>query len=318
MKKFLLAAAALALMGNVAFAGPNAGGTIFVHNPNLAYPGGPGYSACGQGTAPGSCEQAVTRLDGNTDAQVVWKVYAAFAPCTAPRLKALDMGLRYQQYDVVNGGPGIYILAYGACIGDLNQGAAEFPVNGWPGNGGQDAIVFQNAVTTTLAECYWFAGYNYYYGGVGGPQLFQLTAGQYGGNFADDGVPPSQDPIAGFGALGFGMNGTVICPGAGAEGACCDFSTGNCTLTCANDCTFTFLGPGSVSTRRRVRCRCRLARAATSRPATARLRLRPTASSPGSARACPATRTPARRSRPRTRPGARSSISIGSLTLLIV
>lgn len=246
MKKFLLAAAALALMGNVAFAGPNAGGTIFVHNPNLAYPGGPGYSACGQGTAPGSCEQAVTRLDGNTNAQVVWKVYAAFAPCTAPRLKALDMGLRYQQYDVVNGGPGIYILAYGACIGDLNQGAAEFPVNGWPGNGGQDAIVFQNAVTTTLAECYWFAGYNYYYGGVGGPQLFQLTAGQYGGNFADDGVPPSQDPIAGFGALGFGMNGTVICPGAGAEGACCDFSTGNCTLTCANDCTFTFLGPGSV------------------------------------------------------------------------
>jgi hypothetical protein len=232
MKKFLMAAAALALMGNVAFAGPNAGGTILVHNANLTYVGGPGYSACGQGTPPASCEAANTRIDGSDNHYWVWKVYAAFAPCTAPRLKAFDFGVRY--------GTGVIILDHGACIGDLNNGAFEQPGAGWPGSGTGDAIVFQNAQTTTLVESYWFAGYSYY----GAVDMFSLTAGPYGGSFSDDGAPPLLDQIAGYGSLGFNQPGSVVCPNAGAEGACCVGST--CTLTCEGACQGTFKGPGTL------------------------------------------------------------------------
>ena len=63
MKTFLMAVAALACIGSVALAGPNAGGVILVHNPNLPYAGQGDY--CGQGGALASCEQANTELDGS-------------------------------------------------------------------------------------------------------------------------------------------------------------------------------------------------------------------------------------------------------------
>jgi hypothetical protein len=234
MKKFLMAAAALALVGSVAFAGPNAGGTIIVHNAQLTYPGpGQGFSGCGLGTPPASCESANTQIDGNDNHYWVWKVYAAFAPCSGPRLKAMDFGITYDQP--------VYVLDHGNCLGDPNNGAAELPGPGWPNSGTGTVLVWQYTQTTTLVEAYWFGGYSYY----GAPAMFTLTGGRFGGMFADDSVPTLQDPIGGYGSLGFNQAGTVACPSAAAEGACCD-ANGNCTLTCENACTGTFMGAGTT------------------------------------------------------------------------
>jgi len=121
MKTLLLVIAALALWGGATFAGPNAGGTIFVHNANLAYPGGQGYSACGRGTAPASCEGASAEIDGSDNQPRVWKVYAAFPRCSAQRLKSMDFGVSYDQLGP-NGG--IVLVGQGPCIGDPNNGAS--------------------------------------------------------------------------------------------------------------------------------------------------------------------------------------------------
>lgn len=235
MKKFLMAVAALACMGTVAFAGPNAGGTLIVHNAGPVY-GGPG-DYCGAGNPPSSCEGASTRIDDDTNQYFVWKVFAAFAPCSAPRLKALDFSVNYAPYP-----DGLVILDYHHCLGDEANGAAEYKQPGWPGPGTGTTCVFQFTQTATLTEVYWFAGYAYY----GFPSLFGLGPGEYGGNFADDSSPlPQQDPIAGYGALGFNQDGFVACPSAAAQGACCA-SDGSCTVTCEGDCQGVWQGPNTV------------------------------------------------------------------------
>jgi len=235
MKKFLMAVAALALVGSVAFAGPNAGGTIFVHNASVVANG----DMCGQGTAPASCVEANTELDNYDITPWVWKVYAAFKPCTAPRLKAMSLGITYDQYE--NGGS-LIMTGSGPCIGDPLNGAAEFPSAGWPGSGGGNVLVWQYTQTATVVEAYWFAGYSYPYGT---PSTFALGPNPdpvLGGVFADDAAPPVQDNIVGYGFLGFNQPGGIICPDAAAEGACCVNEV--CTLTCEGDCAGTFQGIG--------------------------------------------------------------------------
>ena len=77
-----------------ALAGPNAGGTIIVHDPSWAYTDLP-PSQCGLGTAPGSCADADVELDDSSPTLVkVWKVYAAFWSGSSPRLKAITFGSR--------------------------------------------------------------------------------------------------------------------------------------------------------------------------------------------------------------------------------
>lgn len=214
MKKFLMAVAALACMGSVAFAGPNAGGTLIAHDASLAYTVD-NANYCGQGVPiPGcECQAADTQLDGsNAESHRVWKVYAAFLPGSSPRLKGMAFGISYTS--------GISIVAYGNCCGDPNNGAAEFPGAGWPGSDTGTSIVFQNTQTNCIVECYWFAGYNYY----GYPEMFCGRAHPdpvLGGNFADDNVPAQQDPIACYGCLGFDTPGQVCCPHEEVPGACC-------------------------------------------------------------------------------------------------
>ena len=224
MKKSFLVLAALACVSGVALAGPNAGGVILVHNPNLPY-AGPG-TYCGQGDALSSCEAANTELYGSDNSYRVWKVYAAFGPCSAPRLKAIAWGVHYDLW--------IIVLDHGPCIGDFNNGAFEQAGPGWPGSDTGDAVLFQYTQTSTLVEYYWFAGYAYY----GQPGTFQLRDNPdpgYGGNFADDSSPlPLRDPIAGYGALGFNQPGSVTCPTGREEGACCIDDV--CTITCEADC----------------------------------------------------------------------------------
>jgi hypothetical protein len=219
----------VALLGCASFvlAGPNAGGTIILHDPNYIWClDRDGY--CGLGTPPASCTEADVRLDGTfPGASKLFKMYAAFPEGSRPRLKAMSFGVHYPT-------PAITLVAWGPCIGDLNNGALEFPGPGWPEPDTGTAMVFQNTQTSLLVECYWFAGYNYY---PPVPQILQLRDHPdpvLGGNFTGDGVVADPDPIAGYGSLGFDTDGVVACP-SGEMGACC-LCDGSCTQTLESEC----------------------------------------------------------------------------------
>jgi len=206
-------------MGSVALAGPNAGGTIFVSDANEVFTTDI-VSYCGVGTAPVSCAEADTVINGATDLLPrVLKVYAAFLPGSSPRLKGMTFGIYYDANTIAIVGGG-----FGPCIGDLNNGATEFQGPGWPGSGTGDALVWQFTQTTELVECYWLAAYNY-----AGPGCFRLGPNPdpgLAGMFSDDAVPPQLDAILGYGALGFdeactGTPPRCPIPVPPQTGACC-------------------------------------------------------------------------------------------------
>jgi hypothetical protein len=248
MKRFLVAALLLACAGGVASAGPNQYGTIFAHDADLVYTSDT-VSYCGIGQPVSSCEGADVTINGVTGgpASKVFKVYAAFCSNGSPRLKGMTFGVSYSD---------ILITASGPCVGDLNNGGSELPGPGWPGNGTGTAIVFQNTLTTLIAECYWFAGYNYYQQGA----TFQLGPHPdpiLGGKFADDAIPSNLDDIAGYGSIGFETAGRTACPDPNSciptheTGACCTDPDGDgyenvCNITTEVDCSGTWRGPQTV------------------------------------------------------------------------
>jgi hypothetical protein len=226
-----MAVAALACVSGIASAGPNDGGTILVHDANAVYTTD-NATYCGLGLGLQACGQADVVLEGSENVAMVWKVYAAFRDGSAPRLKGMTWGISY---------PGSVVLAaYGPCIGDPNNGAAEFPGAGWPNSNTGTSLVWQNTQTSLLVEAYWFAGYSYY----GEAGLFQLQAHAdpvLGGKFGDDSIPSVQDPIAGFGSMGFNTPGVVACPGTQEPtGACCIGQ--DCRITTERECPGTYQG----------------------------------------------------------------------------
>lgn len=218
MKKFLMVVAALASLGTVALAGPNAGGTIFATDANLVYTTDI-TNYCGLGTIPATCDGADLQVNPGGQ-NVVWKVFAAFPQNSSPRLKAVAFGV---SYDAGN----ILVNAFGPCPEFELAGA------GWPAPNTGTSVVWTNVQTGLLTEAYWFAGYNYY-----GAGTFNLIGNpDQGGNFADDSVPSILDPIAAYGSLGFDMAGTPGCPGTPPPtGACC-FPDGTCAVLTAEDCS---------------------------------------------------------------------------------
>jgi hypothetical protein len=204
MKKFLMALAAVALVGGTAVAGPNAGGTIFLHDANIAYtPDDADY--CPDGTPPPSCLGADVRIDELTP--VVWKMYAAFPEGSSPRLKGITFGISYDA--------AILVLAGAPCP----AGTFELPDTNWPASGTGNSLVWDQPQMTQLVQVYWFGGYNY----EGSAGVFALTAnpGSGTGQFADDSVPSLIDDITGYGTLGFLTDGTPACPPDQVPGACC-------------------------------------------------------------------------------------------------
>jgi hypothetical protein len=229
-----MAVAALTALGGTALAGPNAGGTLNVHDANFVYTTDI-TTYCGRGVVPSSCQDIDANLEGSDAGNPkVWKVYAAFPDNSAPRLKGMTFGVTYSESELI-------LTAWGPCIGDPNNGAAEFPGAGWPAPNTGTSIVWQNTQTSQLVEAYWFAGYNYY----GNQSQFCVTQHPdpiLGGNFGDDSVPTVQDPIAGFGCMGIDSDGTVACPGTGQPtGACCVGDV--CTITTEADCQGSWQGP---------------------------------------------------------------------------
>ncbi len=208
-----------------ALAGPNAGGTLFAHDASMTYTSDI-ESYCGQGTAPASCDGADVRIDGSdADNVMVWKVYAAFLDGSSPRLKGMTWGVDYNADDLL-------LTAWGPCIGDPNNGAAEFPGAGWPEPNTGTSLAWEETQTGLLTEVYWFAGYQY-----GDPSVFQLQPHSdpvLEGMFGDDAIPAVLDPIAGFGSVGFGTDGATACPVD--LGTCCSLVDGSCVLLSRVEC----------------------------------------------------------------------------------
>lgn len=200
--RYELATLALLLAGS-ALAGPNAGGTLILHaNPSLVYTSDtPHY--CGL-AALEDCRSANTFVKGPV--QAVFHVLAAFDPASSPRLAGVTFGVEYTA--------DVRMLGFGPC-GDF-----ELSTSDWPDSGEGTAITWNEAQTDHLVEVYWFVGYNYY----DVQTEFRLATYPVGGPglFADDSIPANLDPIAGYGILGFNVDGFLPCPGvAPSTGACC-------------------------------------------------------------------------------------------------
>lgn len=219
MKKFLMALAVLALASAPAFAGPNAGGTLVVHDTGLVYTVD---SASYPSDAPTCADHDVNIPLDFTLAGWVWKVYAAFPLENSPRVKALALS---EAFDA-----SVIVLAGGLPdpVGDF-----DIPQGGWPlTSGGADGISFGTVKTTSMVEVYWFGGYAY-----GGTGLFAAAPHPNPDNrfFIDDSVPPVADAIVGYGSVGFGIDGVPGCPAVPVPGACC-FVDGHCELLLADAC----------------------------------------------------------------------------------
>jgi len=217
MKKFLLAIAALLCAGSVAMAGVNANGTIFLHY-NASAVGTDGNFS-GYGGLDACANAIITAPAGGGTLPGAWFAYAAFLDTATPRVAVITAGLLYDDTQ-------IFITAFG------KTADGELPTTSpaWPGNGSGIAVQWNNAVTATLFEWYWFTGYGY---------STQLCLGPHptqGGGFTDDNIPSTTDPIVGYGCLGFGEPGTPACPIEGpVTGACC-FPDGSCQVLSADDC----------------------------------------------------------------------------------
>jgi hypothetical protein len=219
MKALLFGICALGLVAAPAEAGPNAGGTLIVHNPQIAYTDDtPGY--CGMNPLA-DCETAVTRIDGagpHYDTSVVWKIYAAFPQASSPRLMGASFGLQYD--------PEVVVFASGSC------GSLELPEESWPASGTGTSTIWPEVQLGHVTEIYWFAGYvedaaPHFFRAAPHPESFAC--------FADDAVPANLDRIFAFSSLGFGAAGILLCPDDLPEtGACCRYE--GCSLMTLSDC----------------------------------------------------------------------------------
>lgn len=204
-----------------AAAGPNAGGTLVIHDPELAYSAGSdSYPSDPPSTCPDGIDAEIP--PGGPEAGRdgwVWKVYAAFPTASSPRLKALVMG---EEFDCV-------VLAGGSPdpVTDF-----EIPQDGWPtSSGGGTGLSFLLPKTDVINEVYWFGGYGY----NGGEYFAMAPHPTQPMMFVDDAAPPHEDPIVGLSSIGFGFGGSVVCPPP--LGACCHCPDGTCELRLEVECT---------------------------------------------------------------------------------
>ena len=209
---FALAFMLTACVGT-ASAGPNQGGTILLHY-NLDIIGCEG-SWCGL-VALSDCEEAVVTMPGSIPggAGVIgpWFVFAAFPTGSHPRMAATNFGIDYDPSQV-------FPMVYLPCSDRSEMTASP----AWPSPGSGVSLAWNTARTASLDIIYYFYGYGYQ-----GETVSLTPHPILGGTFSDDAVPPHVDAIAGYGTLGFGVDGVRACPEA--IGACCD-PDGSCLFT---------------------------------------------------------------------------------------
>jgi hypothetical protein len=222
MKKFLMALAVLCIASPAIATGPNAGGTLVVHDTGVHFSTVSDLPIPPPSAAPTSCPDGVDNSapEATSIDQVVWKVYAAFTSTASPRVKGVAWG-------ITGTGP-LYVTTAGLpdppnCF-QVVQGSWPSP----PGSIGQSWVYTQ---TSQFVECYWFGGYGY------SPAVFSTAPHSVQESaFVDDATPGNTDLIAGFSSMGFGVAGSTVCPVEGpVSGACCH-PDGTCEVVPADTC----------------------------------------------------------------------------------
>jgi hypothetical protein len=194
-------------------AGPNAGGTLVVHDL--------GVITCFDGamSAPPTPRLLLcSEVDNEASVTLVprtWKVYAAFPLGSSPRLKQLSWGASF--------GSNVHVLAGGVPDPVVDLEVSE---GGWPltsgGSIGEDFGVVQ---VDHMVECYWLGGYAY------AEDTWQTQPhATHPSVFVDDSLSGNEDPITAFGSLGFGRPGLTPCPDDIDLSACCIPPLGECRL----------------------------------------------------------------------------------------
>ncbi|MEZ4654081.1 MAG: hypothetical protein R3E12_10980 [Candidatus Eisenbacteria bacterium] len=227
----LTSVSALVVLGaGAADAGPNAGGTLVIHQAeSTCYSPAGSLDCCGADDVPTRCSEVEARYDGSNP--TVWHVFAAFPAGSSPRMAGVAFGIEYDEAALV-------LLRHEDCGAYF-----ELPSADWPDPGSGTVLSYEGEETSLFREIYSFAGY----ATTESPTEFALVPQpDIGGVFADPSVPSVLDPIADYGRLGFHTFGYVPCPHSVFVGACC--FPGSCLdmteLACA-DANGVYLGPGT-------------------------------------------------------------------------
>jgi hypothetical protein len=202
-----------------AWAGPNSGGVLAVHDMNMIVATFNPSTACTLGIDPGACTALDTRVDAeSSDAPALFKIYAIFAESNSPQLLGVSLGVTYD--------PGLLISGNAPC------GVFTMP-EGWPASGSGVSIVWGSPQTQHVIPVCAFTAYT---APAGVPCAFAVGANPNEGWawFGDDYVPAHLDPVADFGRLGFHNEGYAPCP-LESFGACCH-PDGSCTTGARTDC----------------------------------------------------------------------------------
>ena len=229
MRHLVMVLLGFSILPAAALAGPNAGGTLIVHW-NSAVPFMTNaYYADGGLT---DCDAAVVQMPPATQfsgglppesERRTWFVYAVFPPGSSPRLKGVAFGLNYNRFVDPVGVRVLYELAPPGTVEIRTTSPA------WPLPNSGTSMVFLNTMTDWVNQVYVFGGF----GSEG--EFFEVRPHPINpSQFGDDSVPPILDDIAGYGSIGFGIDGMAPCPAA--IGACCNTATGECQLLTEADC----------------------------------------------------------------------------------
>jgi hypothetical protein len=206
-----------------AYAGPNAGGTLIIHDTGLlgsVGPEGPVFTPLAE------CDAADT--EAAVGVECTWVVYAAFPVEGIPRFKGLTFQERFDPAALIITGGGMTDSIAGRVVG----------YGGWPTtDGGVAWVTFNPAQTAKLVPICWFSGE-----AAASGATFRVSENpEAWAVFEDDSSPPEEDPVLGFGTLGFGAAGSNRCPGG--LGYCCRCD-GACFILTEAECT-ALLGGGS-------------------------------------------------------------------------
>jgi hypothetical protein len=228
MKQMLCLLAMMSFAASAATAGPNAGGVLWVHDTGIVF--STDLTLPPVSTPPADCAGVDNQQDVD-GVDRVWKVYAGFPPESHPRLKTCGWAIQFPEAAT---SPSSYVTVTGGGIPDEDGPDTDFFIGdlGFPtASGGQIGQSFPfGPRLTTVVTLFYFYGFGYH---ASGPlPTWSAVQNNAPGNriFGDDAFPTNEDPIMGYGSLGFGTPGTTPCLIGDPDAVCCA-PDGACTIT---------------------------------------------------------------------------------------
>lgn len=208
-----------------AHSGRNAHGRLVVHTPESTL-----YTQCYQAAdccdrqLPQSCEELNARVPALDWITVIWFL-AYFRPSQAPAVTAIQFGVDHDLREE-------FILQWQAC----GPVALELPDADWPQGGGDgrsgSLIALTEPVTENIWPFYWFAVTSDRAGSYFMTSTYPSTGEAM---FADDGNPPVEDEVEGFGRVEWLDYGCNECDFGETAGACC-FPDSSCMICMPGVC----------------------------------------------------------------------------------